>query len=94
MSVWSAHCALSRRFDVHRPPRRRPPGSGNVCPGSAGAGRTSLPGAGTARPLRGEWPEAPFAAPRHAPIRIMAGAVRWERPHDQERRRRRLIGEA
>ncbi|SEF84254.1 hypothetical protein SAMN04489712_102237 [Thermomonospora echinospora] len=92
MSVWSAHCALGRRSDAHGPQRRHPLRPGNGCPGPfPGTRGTSLPGTGRAASSHGEG----SGRPEHAPIAVpAAGAVRWERPHDQERRRRRLIGGA
>ncbi|MBA9007514.1 MULTISPECIES: hypothetical protein [Thermomonospora] len=82
MSVWSAHCALRRRF-----------GRGDQCRSTRhGGGCPGVVGGDLGRSAHGE----PFGRPAHPPraVRAAAGAVRWERPHEQERRRRRLIGGA
>ncbi|TNY38436.1 hypothetical protein [Thermomonospora catenispora] len=83
MSVWSAHCALRRRFV--RGDRCRSARHWGGCPGAAGGD----PGRW---PVHGETFDRAGHPPRAA--RTAAGAVRWERPHEQERRRRRLIGGA
>ncbi|WP_147312383.1 hypothetical protein [Thermomonospora umbrina] len=82
MSIWSAHCALGRPSWSHR---------GRGCQGPFGGS----PGhggdhAGHARGCRR--PEARGDGHDPTSARAPAGAVRWERPHDQERRRRRSIG--